>query len=633
MTGGYNYVCYVSMGAAACRGLSTETWDDMAAVPAAAQSGVVEVSAGRNHACAVLNSGTSVCWGSDNHAQVSAADMGLVMAHGVVDSVAAGGWHTCVLVTSGVAACYGYNGEGQTNVPAGRSFAALAAGERHTCGIACDGELLCWGWNAHGQSHVPSIARQGAVAVAAGSYHSLALLPSGRVVAWGCRGADNGQCAVPAAAQSGVVAISAGEWHSCALRVNGGAVCWGHNAGNRVLGPANVVVHASFVPPLPSSYVTPSMTPSNLATPAGTPTTACASLGSRGPSGLVAVVGESRCSVKANFTLACSDPAAASEMMLSQRIISVGSGYHYTCVLSESGSVGCSGFTSDGVDMYVAALNISGATSFSAGRGHACTVLRTGSGSCFGSNTYGQASSSLLSRALMRTNIAQVVAGGYHTCVLSHSGVVGCYGHNGEGQTNVPAGRSFAALAAGERHTCGITCTGELLCWGWNAHGQSAVAAMARQGAVAVAAGSYHSLALLPSGRVVAWGCQGADSGQCAVPVAAQSGVVAISAGEAHSCALRANGSAVCWGVNDARLPSRSDAATVPLALVPGHPYRHALAERHEDPLVLALELCNGIYCSIAYEVRQLHTHPSGNTGACVTHTSVRAPGLARRPW
>jgi hypothetical protein len=64
---------------------------------------------------------------------------------------------------------------------------------------------------------------------------------------------------------------------------------------------------------------------------------------------------------------------------------------------------------------------------------------------------------------------------------------------------------------------------------------------------VDLAAGAYHSVALLSSGRVLAWGdgSQGATS----VPAAAQQGdVVRVAAAAGRTFALLANGALLAWG-------------------------------------------------------------------------------------
>ena len=63
----------------------------------------------------------------------------------------------------------------------------------------------------------------------------------------------------------------------------------------------------------------------------------------------------------------------------------------------------------------------------------------------------------------------------------------------------------------------------------------------------AVAAGSYHSLALKADGTVVSWGHN--TSGQTNVP-ASLSNVVAIAAGGRHSLALKEDGTIAAWGEN-----------------------------------------------------------------------------------
>ena len=67
--------------------------------------------------------------------------------------------------------------------------------------------------------------------------------------------------------------------------------------------------------------------------------------------------------------------------------------------------------------------------------------------------------------------------------------------------------------------------------------------------AVAVAAGSYHTVAVIAGGRVVAAGDN--SRGQC--DVASWRDVVAVAAGSTHTLGLRADGSVLAAGNNDDR--------------------------------------------------------------------------------
>src|SRR5205823_13817071 len=66
-------------------------------------------------------------------------------------------------------------------------------------------------------------------------------------------------------------------------------------------------------------------------------------------------------------------------------------------------------------------------------------------------------------------------------------------------------------------------------------------------GVIAIAAGSFHSLAVKKDGTVVAWGCGINDFGQCSVP-GGLTGVVAVAAGDTQSIALRSDGTVLARG-------------------------------------------------------------------------------------
>ena len=68
---------------------------------------------------------------------------------------------------------------------------------------------------------------------------------------------------------------------------------------------------------------------------------------------------------------------------------------------------------------------------------------------------------------------------------------------------------------------------------------------------VSVAAGAYHTIALLADGSVACWGDN--DSGQCDVPSGIgtpENRVEAVATGGRHTVALLADGSVACWGEN-----------------------------------------------------------------------------------
>jgi IPT/TIG domain/Regulator of chromosome condensation (RCC1) repeat len=123
--------------------------------------------------------------------------------------------------------CGSFSNAGQCSVPSTVTNAtAVAAGAFHSLALLSDGTVAAWGCSVDnaGQCTVPN-GLSNVVAVAAGAYHSLALKSDGTVVAWGC-GFDYGQCDVPSGL-SGVTAIAAGNASSLALKSDGTVVAWG----------------------------------------------------------------------------------------------------------------------------------------------------------------------------------------------------------------------------------------------------------------------------------------------------------------------------------------------------------------------------------------------------------------------
>jgi hypothetical protein len=130
--------------------------------------------------------------------------------------------------------------------------AVLAAGGYHSCALMPDATARCWGRNTRGQlgdgsslqwssTPVPVNGLTGAVAISGGFYHTCALVQDGTVQCWGDN--DSGQIGntlpyssvpVTVAGISNAIGVSAGAFHSCALLSDGTSRCWGRNTNGQL---------------------------------------------------------------------------------------------------------------------------------------------------------------------------------------------------------------------------------------------------------------------------------------------------------------------------------------------------------------------------------------------------------------
>lgn len=229
-------------------------------------SGVVQLAAGRDHACALLSSGGVKCWGDNQFGALGNGSLtgatGPQWVSGLssgVKGVFTSENHTCAIMTSGGLKCWGSNASGQLGddsaidraspvdvIGLGSDIVAVAPGGFHTCALNASGELYCWGSNAWGQSN-PGLPGQSRVLpgmiwergyniadISAGYTHSCAVTKAGAALCWGDD--THGQLGNGITSSndvlglsSGVTAIRAGNHHTCAITNESALKCWGYN--------------------------------------------------------------------------------------------------------------------------------------------------------------------------------------------------------------------------------------------------------------------------------------------------------------------------------------------------------------------------------------------------------------------
>ncbi len=240
-------------------------------------SGVVSLSSGIYHTCALMDSGRVKCWGMDDYGQLGddsalASKSAPIDVSGIVNAkaVEAGGYHTCALTTSDQMLCWGWNASGQLGnsgaverqgtpvlvTGLSSSISSISAGGSNTCAVTSSGGVKCWGNDGNGQlgddealvnKSVPVDVfglTSGISKVSVGNGFTCALTTSGSVKCWGrdAQGqlgndAELAQRAIPVdvyGLTNNVASIDTGSSHACALLKSGGVLCWGNAASGQL---------------------------------------------------------------------------------------------------------------------------------------------------------------------------------------------------------------------------------------------------------------------------------------------------------------------------------------------------------------------------------------------------------------
>ncbi len=538
-------------------------------------SGVTAIAAGRDHTCAITSAGAVKCWGSNAAGQLG--DNTTVQRNTPVDvsglssgvvAISGGEAHTCALRSGGGIQCWGSGTFGQlgdgslssrlvpTDVALGSVATSISSGAYHNCARTADGTAKCWGLNTQGQIGDSSItlrpvpvAVQGLTgtvqAVSAGAGQSCALMGDGRVRCWGDNSSgqlgDTLDAIEPAPVLGSVfpaspAGIGVGAGFTCVLTSSGGVKCVGINGWGQ-LGDGGAISSRSTLGDVSgvTSGVTALAVGSNHAcvlTTAGS--VQCWGYNQYGQLG-------------DGTTTTRTTPVTVTGM--SSGIASIQARRDHTCAITTGGEARCWGRNQFG----------------QLGDGTVTTRLVPTTVSGFSSGT------------------AAIALGDVNTCAITAAGAAKCWGEGGEGQLGnntltsspVPVDvqgltSGVLAMALGNVHACALLSGGAVKCWGWNAYGQvgDGTTSFSRNvptqvsgltsGVTRIAVGSAHSCAVTASGTVKCWGYNA--SGELGdgtttlrttpVETLALGGAATAIASRGHSCALVSNGTVRCWGVN-----------------------------------------------------------------------------------
>lgn len=238
-------------------------------------TGVASISAGATHACLVTTAGTVKCWGDDEFGQIGAGGTAssVVLPMPVtgishVTQVAAGLAATCALTETGTVWCWGSNYVGQSGpahvgtlvtrpqqVTGVTGAVQVTTGGIQSCALLASGTVKCWGDNyggaVGGSNHsaivgvttVPGLSN--AVEVSAGDHTTCAALANQTVKCWG--GNDlaqlgNGHANTPAFVDTattvpgltGVTDVETHHNHVCAVTAAETLSCWGWNSSDQI---------------------------------------------------------------------------------------------------------------------------------------------------------------------------------------------------------------------------------------------------------------------------------------------------------------------------------------------------------------------------------------------------------------
>ena len=557
-------------------------------VPAWLSNNVVSVRSGYYHNLVQLNDGSLAAWGAGLTNAGAGFDYGQSIIPPNLTNViafAAGGYFNLALLSDHSVVAWGRNVYGETNLPAGMTnIAAISAAGMHSVALKGDGTVVAWGGNGSGESSVPA-GLSNIVAVVAGDYNSYAIRSDGTIAVWG----DNtsGQDTVPAGVSNAVAAAGA-AYHSVVIEDNGNPVAWGQYDSTLPVGVTNAFeLRTGF-------YMGLGLT--NDGSPVITFQPPCRWIFSGNDTALRALVAGSP--PMSYQWLSNGVPILdATNALLSLPAVQTNQAGNYSFIASNSlGAVTSSNavltviqqppiLTTQPASQTTYRFNVAGFTAVAVG-----SPPLTYQWQLNGTNLPDATNVSL-----SYTAVSPGQTGNYSIVVSNQFGMVTSTNayltilavKDFGGSSAVPTSLTNAiAVAAGSYHAMALKPDNTLVVWGNNLYHQTNIPAAATN-IMAIAAAGGTCAVIRSNGTLVMWGDSyfpGIASSKTN-PHSGATNVAAISIGDNHCLVLRKNGTVVAWGNNYYGQTNIPASATNIMAVAAGS--QHSLLLRSNGTLIV----------------------------------------------
>jgi alpha-tubulin suppressor-like RCC1 family protein len=571
-----------------------------------------QVAAGGYFSVALTSTGKVYAWGDDSSGELgngttinapTSTPVAVSLPSGVsVTQIAAGEAFALALTSTGQVYAWGDNSAQElgdpavtettsdtpvpVSLPPSTTITQVSAGSYFAQALTSAGGLLAWGAGAAGTLGNGSSANSStpvAVSlpqgtnvdqVSAGHTFALALTSTGSVLAWGAgskgqlgNGSPSGSqtpAAVSLPTGTRISQVAAGGSFAVALTSAGQAYSWGDDVWGEL---GNGRAGGQSTTPVP------------VAVPTGVSLTSA----SAGLDHVLAVLGPDVASVSPGFGPAYGGTSVTITGSGFNGITGVnfGSRAAKSFSVQSSTSITATAPAGSGAVNVVVKGSVGGSALVAADRftylaGSAALAWGLGSDGELGNGTSASVSTPVLPSLPSQTKVIALSGETYTSLALTSTGQVyewgAAAGRNTPKLVPFPSGTTITAVAGEGSSALALTASGQVYAWGDNAYGQLGNASTTSSSApvpvslpsgakaTAIAGQSFGGLALLSTGRVLAWGDNDhgqlgngtTDNSDVPVPVSVPSGTTVVSiAGEGYGAlAMTSAGQLLAWGYN-----------------------------------------------------------------------------------